>query len=110
MRKNKQYSKRVTIQANDYFMEEFRENKDFDDVDFRNLQIFNLDPLNLEVYLNGNTKNFKFLPQNKFITLEDYNLKKFKIFNPNSQPVEVIITADNDFTELECLKKIARLD
>lgn len=106
--KNYQYGEEYILIANAKEIIDFKYNVNTDDyAPFRNLQIFNTGEVAIKVYLN-NQSGFKYVPAGVILPLNDYGVNRIVIENTSAtESANFVINADNDITELTCLKKIA---
>lgn len=108
---NFKYSERINIVAGDHYLIDFKEKKETDNhAPFKNMVAHNKGIVDVEIWLNSDC-GFELLQASTIGKVENEEISRVLIKNTSeTQNAEVILTLNNNVTELECLKKLARLD
>ena len=101
------YYKEVTVPANGEITFDFLSDNSVNRyVPFKNLFIFNANTTDLKVYVNRREYP-RHLVKSGIIQAEDIDVKHLKFVNDSASNVDIILTCNNDITELEALKKMS---
>lgn len=101
------FYKEIEVPANKEIELDFKSNNEINQfLPFKNGFIFNLENKRIKFYVNRRD-NPRILIESGFVELNNSDLIHLKIKNDNETSHKIIITCNNDYTELELLSILA---